>query len=196
MRQFPLFQSPIDLAHQYWKQLLQPGDHAIDATCGNGKDTLMLAELLFSHSLEGSLIGMDIQAEAIERTRMLLGSYLSEKEQKRIFLYQQSHATFPAAAYQVPVRLIVYNFGYLPQGDKSITTLVESSITSLRAALHLLMPKGVISATLYPGHPEGMREQIAFLELAAHLDPSLWCVTWHTFPNRTLSPTLLLLQKQ
>ena len=93
------------------------------------------------------------------------------------------------------MRLIVYNFGYLPQGDKSITTLVQSSKDSVHAALDLLMPGGVISATLYPGHPEGMREQTALLDMAARLDPSRWGVTWHTWPNRTLSPTLLLLQK-
>ena len=94
MKQFPLFQSPIDLAHQYWRQLLKPGDHAIDATCGNGKDTLTLAELLFSHSLEGTLIGMDIQAEAIERTRALLRLPHKRKRAK-------AHFSVPSIAHLV-----------------------------------------------------------------------------------------------
>lgn len=195
-REFALFQSPIDLAHSYWKQILQPNDNAIDATCGNGKDTLVLAKLLFSHSQESSLIGIDIQSEALERTRTLLSSHLSENENARIFLYHQSHASFPPRAYQIPIRLIVYNFGYLPKADKSITTLAESSLDSIQSGLSLLIPGGVISATCYPGHPQGKHEQEELLAYAQTLDPSQWCVTWHTWPNRTLSPTLLLIQKR
>jgi hypothetical protein len=197
-REFPLFQSHIDLAHSYWKKILRPHDHAIDATCGNGKDTLVLANLLFRifpHSQESTLIGIDIQSEAIERTRTLLSTHLSEKENARIFLCNQSHAAFPAIAYQAPIRLIVYNFGYLPGGGKSITTVSETSLQSLQAALPLLMPGGAISATCYPGHPEGKIEESALLSFANALDPSQWCVTWHTWPNRILSPTLLFLQK-
>ena len=64
---FPLYRSHLDLAHTYWKQVVSSGDWAIDATCGNGKDTLKLAQLL-----EGRVIGLDIQGEAIEKTRALL----------------------------------------------------------------------------------------------------------------------------
>ncbi len=194
-REFPLFQSHIDLAHRYWKEILKPNDHAIDATCGNGKDSLVLAQYLFSHSLESSLIGIDIQSEAIERTRTLLASHLNQQANQRIFLYNQSHSTFPAYAYQVPIRLIVYNFGYLPKGDKSITTLATSSIDSFQAGLSLLMPGGAISATCYPGHSQGKEEQSDLLSYAETLDPSQWSVTWHTWPNRKLAPTLLLVQK-
>src|SRR5262245_56974336 len=68
---FPLFQSHIDLAHSYWKRLLQDGDWAIDATCGAGFDTLKLAEF------GAGVIGIDIQEEAIRRTEELLKSSLS-----------------------------------------------------------------------------------------------------------------------
>jgi len=197
MRQdFPLFQSHIDLAHTYWKKILRPYDHAIDATCGNGKDTLVLANLLISNSQESILIGIDIQSEAITRTRTLLASHLSEKQRDRVFLFHQSHTQFPALAYNVPIRLIVYNFGYLPGGDKSVTTLSKTSIQSFQAALPLIMPGGAISATCYPGHNEGGNEQNALLSFVQALDPSQWCVTWHTWPNRMLSPTLLFLQKR
>jgi hypothetical protein len=187
---FPLFHSPIDLAHNYWKQLLQPGDNVIDATCGNGKDTLFLTELLFTLSDVSTLIAIDIQQQAIEKTRSLLKAC-----DKNIHFYTQSHATFPEVAYTLPIRLIVYNFGYLPQGDKSLTTLTESSLASLKAALALVMPGGCISATCYPGHLEGSREETALLALTQTLDPTHWCITWHTWPNRTLSPSLLLIQK-
>lgn len=194
-REFPLFQSHLDLAHRYWKEILKPGDHAIDATCGNGKDTLILAKFLFSQSLESSLIGIDIQAKAIARTRASLTSHLSKKEYERVFLYHQSHATFPLYAHQVPIRLIIYNFGYLPGSDKSITTLKTSSLQSFQAALSLIIPTGAISATCYPGHPEGAQEEQGLLDYVRTLDPAHFSVSWHTWPNRKLSPSLLFIQK-
>ncbi|MCE2982425.1 MAG: rRNA methyltransferase, partial [Parachlamydia sp.] len=39
---YPLFQSHLDLAHAYWDKLIRPGHIVIDATCGNGHDTLKL----------------------------------------------------------------------------------------------------------------------------------------------------------
>jgi hypothetical protein len=189
------FNSVIDTAHKYWKEILQPEDHAIDATCGNGQDTLALAQLLFPLSSVSTLIGIDIQTQAVERTRCLLASHLADTDMQRVFLYEQSHAAFPPKAYQMPIRLIVYNFGYLPRSDKSITTQEKSSIESFQAALSLIMPGGVISATCYPGHPEGGREQSALLNIARALKPNEWCVTFHTWPNRTLCPSLLLVHR-
>ena len=47
----------------------------IDATCGNGHDTLALAEMMFSGSGgAGRLIAVDIQPQAIDATRALLES--------------------------------------------------------------------------------------------------------------------------
>lgn len=189
------FQDHLHLAHTYWKENLQPGDNVIDATCGNGKDTLVLAQILFSHSLESKLIGIDIQQEAIQRTQNLLNSHLSQTQQERIFLYCQSHACFPALAYTMPIRLIVYNFGYLPQGDKSITTLQTSSVESFQAALNLLAPGGFLSAICYPGHAEGMQEQTAIHAYAKKLSDRQWQVNLHTWPGRINSPTLLWIEK-
>ena len=67
-RHFPIFNSHLNLAHHYWERLLRPGDWAIDATCGNGNDTLKLAQILG----EGGVIGIDIQQEAINKTEALL----------------------------------------------------------------------------------------------------------------------------
>ena len=65
-RQFPLFQSHLDLAHAYWQKVAGKGLWAIDATCGNGHDTLFLSE-----TFEG-VIALDIQNEALENTRNLV----------------------------------------------------------------------------------------------------------------------------
>jgi len=56
------------------------------------------------------------------------------------------------------INLIVYNFGYLPGGNHAITTKSKTSIESLKQAMALLTPGGVISLMLYPGHDEGKVE--------------------------------------
>ncbi|NGX38291.1 MAG: hypothetical protein K1000chlam2_01464, partial [Chlamydiae bacterium] len=113
--------SHLDLAYEYWQKILRKDDWAIDATCGNGRDTARLAPLC------QGLIALDIQEKAIENTRLLL--------EGKAHLFRQSHETFPPLAYEKPIRLIVYNLGYLPGGDKDLTTRVESTLKSLQNAL-------------------------------------------------------------
>ena len=61
-------QSPIKTAHRYWKEWIIPGDIVIDATCGNGNDTLFLANCALT-STSGTVYAIDIQSEAIANTR-------------------------------------------------------------------------------------------------------------------------------
>lgn len=191
-RNFPLFESHLDLAHKYWETLVEEGDWVIDATCGNGQDTLKLASFLHN---KGALIGLDIQKEAIERTQALLQTRFSSDVLSRIHLYQQSHVHFPPLAREHPIRLIVYNLGYLPNGDKHLTTMASTTLESVQKALDLIVPRGCVSVTCYPGHEEGAREQQALLKFTAELPPWQWNVCVHTFPNRSFSPNLLLIQK-
>jgi len=185
---FPLFNSHLDLAHHYWKRVIGEGDWIIDATCGNGHDSLILAILLQN----GGLIGLDIQQKALESTRLRLNS---SGINAPIYLFQQSHVSFPALAYEHPIRLIVYNLGYLPGGDKSLTTQTDTTLTSINAALQLLEPGGLLSITCYPGHEEGGKEQEALISQLSQLKSSDWNVCHHTFPHRILAPSLLLIQK-
>jgi SAM-dependent methyltransferase len=179
------FRPHIALAHQYWEKILQPGDWAIDATCGNGRDTLKLAEVLKG----GEVIGIDIQPEAIANTRERLGSKVG------VHLFCHSHETFPLLAMQKPVKLIVYNLGYLPGGNKNMTTRVESTLMSVRKASEIVLPYGAISITCYPGHAEGALEEKALLEELARWPTDRWDFCHHTFPHRRLAPSLLIIQK-
>lgn len=195
MRQrFSLFQSHLDLAHSYWEKLIEPGCTVIDATCGNGYDTLKLARLALTQD-KGSLIGLDIQKSAIEHTKQRLEDALGAKICKQVELLEQSHARFPQGIAEGTVRLIVYNLGYLPGGDKSRTTLSGTTVASLKAALSLIEQGGAISITCYPGHPEGQEELEAVLALTKELDPSAWSCCRHSWTNRRHAPTLLLIQK-
>lgn len=192
---FPLFQSHLDLAHHYWNELVKSGETVIDATAGNGHDTLALASLPAFKEKMGLLIAMDKQASAIENTKQRLSDHLPKEQYAKIRLIQQCHSTFPDDLSHKSVKLIVYNLGYLPGGDKSLTTFAETTLQSLQAATKLVCPGGAISITCYPGHTEGFREEEAVLRFAATLDPKEWSCCHHRWINRKDAPSLLLLQK-
>lgn len=179
--------SHLILAHSYWEKLLQPGDWVIDATCGNGHDTLFLSQLIQGN---GGVIALDVQERALEQTRLRLPSNAP------VHLFLQSHEQFPSLALDHPIRLIVYNLGYLPGSqNKQQTTQTSSTLTSVKQALSLIQPGGAISITCYPGHEEGQREQNALFALTSELPFSEWNVLNHQCLNRTLAPSLLLIER-
>jgi SAM-dependent methyltransferase len=189
---FLLFNTPIDLAHSFWRDILEENDLVIDATCGNGKDSLFLAQILTP--LKGTLFCIDIQERAVENTRKLLENELPTLS--NIHFFKQSHESLPMIPPNLKLKLIVFNLGYLPSGDKSITTEVSSTLLSVSNALEVLAPGGLISITCYPGHAEGKKEQESLLTFLKDLDPLTWCFTTFFWSNRNASPSLFLVQKK
>lgn len=92
--------------------------------------------------------------------------------------------------------LIVYNLGYLPGGDKTITTESSTTLESLQAAFPLIMPGGAISIACYPGHPSGKTEEENVMTFASSLDPQVWSCCHHRWLNRRNAPSLILIQRQ
>lgn len=201
---FPLFNSHLDLAHSYWKTSLaatvgQHGRIIIDATCGNGHDTLFLAQTAILPDTaalpKSRLIAIDKQSQAVEATQNLLKQHLPAACLAHIEFHNRCHSSFPESLPPASVALIVYNLGYLPGGDKAVTTVYDSTLRSLANALPLMQPGGIVSITCYPGHPAGALEKKAILEFAASLPPSAWSCCHHRWLNRKAAPSLLLLQK-
>ncbi len=185
--QFPLFQSHLDLAHKYWSETIRPGDTVVDATCGNGHDTLQLARLV---GAEGKVYAYDIQPQAIATTRTLLQN---EGMLDRVQLCQMSHEDLSV----IPSpRAVIYNLGYLPRSDKSITTQAETTLLSITQALKKLQNGGILSITAYPGHPEGLLEKNALQQRLMTLAPQEWSCTFHQWLNRQAAPCLFLIQRQ
>ncbi|MGB7979008.1 MAG: class I SAM-dependent methyltransferase [Chlamydiales bacterium] len=172
------------LAKNYWKGLLKSSDWAIDSTCGNGYDTLFLAGIC-------SVIGIDIQRVAVQNTKALL-----EKEGRQALIYCLSHEAIDQIPLPSPPKLIVYNLGYLPGGEKSITTQTESTLSSLDKSLRLLAPGGALSVVCYPGHEEGLREEQAIGEWAARLPYAVGSACHHRWVNRTRAPSLFWIVKK
>ena len=180
-----MMKSPhIVLAKKYWQNHLKPGDIVVDATCGNGKDTLFLREL------KANVFSLDIQEIAIENARKLLKKFAD------VQFLNISHTRINEIPFSKSPRLIVYNLGYLPGGDKSLTTKTTTTLESLQKSLKLLSPGGAISITCYPGHLEGSLEEEAILEYISSLPKNEWTVCYHKYLNRPRSPSLIWMIKE
>lgn len=187
MTQFAIFDSPIELAFNFFEKLLSKNDKVIDATLGRGFD----AQKALSLIPQGFLYGMDVQQEAIDSSFQLLSaSFLNFQ------LYHMSHHNFPDEIEAGSIKLIIYNLGYLPKGNKSLTTLKESTLESLHKAILLLSEGGALSIMCYSGHAEGEIEQENVLKWAQTLDKSRFLVSVHSLLNRSKAPTLCLIQKK
>jgi len=63
-----------------WKHVIRKGDTVVDATCGNGNDTLAMANMVKDELGKGCVYGMDIQKDAIKNTSFLLDVSLNPIE--------------------------------------------------------------------------------------------------------------------
>ena len=158
---------------------------AIDATCGNGFDTQFLAELGFER-----VIGFDIQAVAINATREML----KRLSLKNVELALSSH-TLMQDYLVSEVDCVMFNFGYLPTGDKAIVTDAVSSVKAISIAASLLRPNGLISLMCYPGHPSGAIEMHAILDWLETLNQP-WTVETHLAVSpKPTAPILYVLRR-
>lgn len=131
---------------------------AIDATAGNGFDTLFLAQCV---GAQGRVLAMDIQADAILRTesRVKQAGY-SERVECILADHAQLGLHVPREHYG-KVSCAMFNLGYLPHSDKSIVTKAHSTIEALNALEPMLAPDAIVSILVYVGHQDGLAESIA-----------------------------------
>ncbi len=149
----------------------------LDATVGNGNDTLFLARN------SKFVYGFDIQPKAIETTDNLLKS-------NGLTNYQLFQTSFTQISQLInePLDVIVFNFGYLPNGDKAITTKAADSLEALKQCLLLLKVDGLISLTLYWGHEEGKSEREELISYVKQLDNKKYHVSYVSFINQQNCP--------
>jgi methylase of polypeptide subunit release factors len=147
---------------------------AIDATCGNGHDTLFLAQLKFK-----TVIGFDIQSQAIENTRQRLRNAGIDS----VRLYQTGHEHLGRHVTQA-IDCVVFNFGYLPSANKAISTSKEHSLMAIESALAHLAPLGIVTLICYPGHSTGLQETTAIQQWLIGLTDQ-WTVK--TYPSESPS---------
>lgn len=174
----------VEYAHHFIKEHVHDGDFCIDATAGNGNDTGFLCELVGER---GHVIAMDIQSMAIENTKALLKRKML---QERAEVVLASHITMEQYAKEGTVACVVFNLGYLPGGDHSLSTKGNTSIEAMEAALRLLKKNGLLSVTIYSGGDSGFEEKEAVLKWLKELDSKKYLVIISEYYNRPNHPPM------
>lgn len=164
---------------------------AVDATCGNGFDTLFLASLV---GTEGRVVAIDIQPQAIEITRNKLNG---EKIGPQVALYCGCHSRlddYLNSEAITEVAVSMFNLGYLPFGNKEIITNKETTLLAVERAFQRLAISGILTILSYPGHPGGQEEQLA---IEAWMRVHSHALSMHRFcdPENAKSPVLWVVRR-
>ena len=178
--------SAVGWAHLLLADRLHPGARVVDATAGNGHDTLFLARLV---GPTGHVLAFDVQAEALAATRARLDS--AGIDPACCTLVQTGHETLAEhlpAEWRGGVDAVVFNLGYLPGGDKTRITQADTTRVALAAAVENLSPGGLLTIAVYPGHEGGREEQRAVADWAESLPAREFEVQLLRPINRAASP--------
>ncbi len=178
-----------DLHKHFILEHLGAGDVAVDFTMGNGNDTLFLSTTVGE---EGKVYAFDIQPLALESTR----AHLTEcGAPKNYTLICDSHHNVRNYVTE-PIKAGIFNLGYLPRsGNKAKTTMRETTMPAVRAALELLAPDGVLIVAIYPGHEEGALEGDMLREYFKTLSKYRICPSEFRILNSPDSPYFFLIEK-
>lgn len=171
----------LKLSHAHLGAHIKEGAVAVDATCGRGRDTLLLSELVGE---TGKVYAFDIQEEAIRSTRTLL----AEHSRENVTLLLESHENM--AQYVEKADAVIFNFGFLPGGDHTIFSHAETSIKAIEAALSILRDDGFVSLCIYYGGDTGFEERDGILSYLQALDQKQYTVMLQSFFNRKNCPPL------
>lgn len=176
-----------DWCSHFIQNQVQEGDFCIDATMGNGCDTLLLSGLCGN---TGKVLAFDIQETALAHTRERL---LRAQAPDNVTLLLDSHVNMDCYAREETVSCIVFNFGYLPGGDHSLATRGETSIAALEKALLLLKKGGMLSLCIYSGGDSGFEERDMLLDWLKALDYRKYLVIRSDYCNRPNHPPIPVL---
>lgn len=171
-------------------KIINKDDVVVDATMGNGYDTIYLGKLVGEN---GKVYAFDVQEEALKSTRKKV-----EKENMNniIELILDGHENLDQHVKE-NVACVVFNLGYLPRAKHQIITKPDTTLEAIKKSLALLKPNGVISIAIYTGHEGGMEEKNYISEYLNRLDQNEFNVLHMEFTNQINNPPeLILIEKK
>lgn len=177
----------LDLHKKFILEHLHEGDIAIDFTMGNGHDTEFLSKTVGE---SGRIYAFDIQASAVESTRRNLEAAGCPNNYT---LIHDSHHNVKNYVSE-PIKAGMFNLGYLPGGDKSITTMRATTLPAIEAAIELLGKDAILLIAVYPGHPEGDAEGREITEYLSTLSRFKVCCTKVQIINSPTSPFFIMIE--
>ena len=172
---------PLEMAHDFLAQVITKDDIVVDATMGNGHDTLFLAKLA------KQVFAFDIQEQALEKTRQRI----QEAGFTNVELILQGHETVDQ--YVSDVKAAIFNLGYLPSADKSIITQPQTTIEALDKLCQMLVKGGRIAIMIYYGHEGGDIERDAVMDFVSQLPQQEYTATIYRTLNQINNPPFLVM---
>ncbi len=172
-------------AHDFAKLIVKEGDTVIDATMGNGYDTQFLAGLVGE---TGKVFAFDIQPIALERTQERLEKAHCNRQ---CTLILDGHQNMDAYVHE-PVKLVMYNLGYLPKGDHTVGTRFETTREAIEKSLALIADDGLVLVVIYYGGDSGFEEKEALLLFLSTIDCKKYTVMSTEFINQINCPPILI----
>ncbi|MDO5048011.1 MAG: class I SAM-dependent methyltransferase [Anaerococcus sp.] len=159
---------------------------AVDMTAGRGQDSAYILEKLKPRIL----FAFDIQEEARRKSLELIG------DRDDFIFIKDSHENIDSYI-KDPIDLAIYNLGYLPGSDKTISTKESSTIKSLEKLLALLKVNGRVIMTIYRGHDEGFKESLALEKFIEDLEEREFACLKLSYPNKKdISPYVIIIEKK
>jgi precorrin-6B methylase 2 len=178
--------SILNFSHHLLEEIITPGETVIDATCGNGNDTLFLSKLVGE---TGEVIAFDVQEQAIDNTDQLL----MENNCSNVSLILDSHENIGDYLFDdIEIGGAIFNLGYLPKSDKSIITKGKSTIKAIDTLLEYLKKNGRIILVVYYGHEGGEEEKNSILKHVISLDQKKYSALQYGFINQKNNPPFII----
>lgn len=179
----------LDLQKHFILTHLREGDIAVDFTMGNGHDTEFLSRTV---GATGHVYAFDIQEQALASTSDHLRAANCPDN---CTLILDSHHRVKHYV-DVPIKAGMFNLGYLPGGDKTITTLRKTTLPAIEAAIDLMDRDAVLSVAVYPGHAEGAAEGDLICEYLSSLSRHKVCATRIQILNSPTSPFFIVIENK
>ena len=179
----------VGLHKHFIMEHIKEGDTVVDFTMGNGNDTLFLSKAVGE---SGRVYAFDIQEDALTSTRAHLEANGAPENYTLICASHHRVKEFVTE----PIKAGMFNLGYLPRsGRKAVTTMRETTMPAVQAAIELLAPDGVLIVAIYPGHEEGALEGEMLREYFSTLSKYRICPSEFKILNSPTSPYFFLVEK-
>ena len=172
---------PLQMAHAFLEEVVTDEDIVVDATMGNGHDTLFLARLA------KKVYAFDIQEQAIEQTT----KRLAEAKLDNVELFLTGHENVDQ--YVASIKAAIFNLGYLPSADKTVITQPHTTIQALEKLCQRLVAGGRIAIMIYYGHEGGDVERDAVLDFVSQLPQQELTVALYKTINQINQPPFLVM---
>ena len=181
--------------HNQLLSIKESWEVCVDATAGNGHDTLFLFENCAS---SGKVIAFDIQKAALEATENLLTQHdFGNVKRPKVQFILDGHEHMDEYIESNTADIIMFNLGYLPGGDHALATNSQTTIPAIKKGLEILKVHGVMSICIYSGGDTGFQEKEEVLAFLKQLPQKQYTVIVSEFYNLgNCPPTPVIIRKR